>query len=68
MHYWGARPAKAQYIPETHVPRPLWTYRGARRNAARDLHWPGRYRWRRFIAAIRAKVAALQSSKGAVPA
>ncbi len=55
-------------ITKTGVPRPAWTYRGARRNAARDLHWPARYRWRNIVRAIRAKAEAMLKAKGAVPA
>lgn len=68
MHYFGARPQAEQYTTTTGVPRPGWTYRGARRNAARDLHWPDRYRWRYFLRALREKVAAMMKDKGAVPA
>jgi hypothetical protein len=64
MNFFGARQQTQQYIPKGGVPRPGWTYRGARRNAARDLQWPARYRWRRFIAAMKAKV----MGTGAVPA
>lgn len=68
MYFWGARKPSDQYIVKSGVPRPGWTYRGARRNAARDMQWPTRYRWRRFIAAMKAKVAALSSKGGPVPA
>lgn len=70
MKYFGARSQAEQYVVKTGVPRPDWTYRGARRNAARDLQWPERYRWRRFIAAMKAKVAEMMKDKttGAVPA
>lgn len=63
MHYFGARPAKEQYSPKPHTPRPGWSYRAARRNAAADMQWPNRYRWRRVMAALRAKVAAMTKGK-----
>lgn len=68
MNYFGARPANEQYMPKAHVPRPAWTYRGARRNAARDMQWPARYRYRRIMAMIRAKLAQMKSGSKAEPA
>ncbi len=61
MNFFGARKQSEQYVPKSGVARPDWSYRGARRNAARTMHWPERYRWRVWWRALmdqaRAKLA-----------
>lgn len=66
MKFWGARPQEKQYFPKKGQPRPAWTYRGARRNLAREMHWPDRYRWRIVWRAIKARIAGL-GNRGNVP-
>lgn len=60
MKFFGARKQSEQYIPKRGIVRPGWTYRGARRNAARIMHWPERYRyrvwWRAVLNQIKAKM------------
>lgn len=52
LKFWGVR-KDGEYSPKPHTPRPGWTYRCARRNAAREAHWPTRRRWRRIVVALR---------------
>lgn len=66
MRFWGARPQSQQYVPKKGVPRPAWTYRGARRNLARSMHWPERYRWRRWWAEMKARVTATAAAQDAL--
>ncbi len=49
MRFFGAREQRDQYIPRKGVPRPSWSYRGARRNLARIMHWPERWRFRVWL-------------------
>lgn len=58
MKFFGARPQAEQYVPKKGEPRPEWTYRAARRNAARIMQWPARYRWRVWWQAMKDQVAA----------
>lgn len=55
LKFWGVRP-DGEHVGKTGTPRPAWTYRGARRNAARDAHWPTRYRWRVLVRRIREQI------------
>lgn len=55
LHFWGARDS-GEYIVKKGKPRPDWTYRGSRRNAARAARWPELYRWRVWLAAMREQV------------
>lgn len=52
LKFWGVRD-DGEYSRKKNEPRPGWTYRGARRNAARIAHWPRRYRWRLFMRQLR---------------
>jgi hypothetical protein len=58
MHYWGSRSQAQQYVPKPGVKRPAWSYRAARRNLARVMHWPDRYRWRIWWRGVKAALAA----------
>ena len=49
MNFFGARKPSEQYIPKRGACKPGWAYRAARRNAARAMHWPARYRWRVWL-------------------
>lgn len=64
MNFFGARKQSEQYIAKKGEPRPVWSYRPARRNAARAMHWPARYRFRVWFAEtmrqVREKMAGLQ--------
>lgn len=66
MRFFGARSQREQYIPRKGTNRPGWSYRGARRNAARLMHWPERYRWRVWLAETTRLVK--EKMKGLVPA
>lgn len=69
LKFWGVKPDGEQYVGKKGIPRPGWTYRYARRNAARAAHWPMRYRWRVFMRMLREKIAAMKAAKaGPVPA
>lgn len=68
MMFWGARPQAKQYIGKKGEPRPAWTYRGARRNLARSMHWPARYRWRVWWRAIKDHMAGKPNVQLARPA
>ena len=46
LRFWGVRP-DGELTQSKKQPRPAWSYRGARRNAARDAHWPLRMRYRK---------------------
>lgn len=65
LKFWGVKP-DGEYVSKKGRPRPAWSYRCARRNAARAAHWPAMYRWRRMIAAIRDAIKRQQVA--AVPA
>lgn len=56
LKFWGIK-QDGEYSPKKEDrARPGWTYRGARRNAARLAHWPTRYRWRLFMKRLKQRV------------
>lgn len=68
LKFWGVR-KDGEHVSKKGKPRPAWTYRYARRNAARAAHWPLRYRWRVFMQMLRERMAAMKPKpKGPVMA
>lgn len=67
LKFWGVQ-NDGEYAGKKGTPRPGWTYRYARRNAARDAHWPMRYRWRVWLRMLRERMAAMKVKTGPVPA
>lgn len=64
LKFWGVTGrTDGEYSPKQEA-RPGWTYRGARRNAARIAHWPSRYRWRVWVKLLRARVAEELAKRG----
>lgn len=59
LKFWGVQ-NDGNYSPKKGA-RPGWTYRAARRNAARAAHWPLRYRWRIWIKMLRARLAEMRA-------
>lgn len=60
LKFWGVQ-NDGNYSPKKGKPRPGWSYRYARRNAARAAHWPLRYRWRVWMKMLREKMAAMRA-------
>lgn len=52
LKFWGVR-KDGEYAAKKGKPRPGWTFRGARRNEAREAHWPTLHRWRIWIRRIK---------------
>lgn len=63
LKFWGVR-KDGELVIKRGQPRSAWSYRDARRNAAREAQWPQRYRWRHFVAMLRIKAAAMLAQKG----
>jgi hypothetical protein len=55
LNFFGVR-EDGEYSPKKNQPRPAWTYRSVRRNAARARQWPGRFRLRNMLRQMRERL------------